>query len=478
MKKLILSLLSFAATILTVVAQTDVYNNGQLYLTNTSDTVFITGSLTNNTTATLTNAGGNIYVLKDINNSEATMVAGAGKLWFTGNSAQTVTGSEPFRTNTWIVDNTAGVLLQNRMGIGNGAGGTLNFVNGIVTSGNQLQDVFFYPNSTYTGYADDKHIIGYCSKSGSTNFTFPIGNGSLKADLDIFNLASATDFQCKYFGLGYGVYTPQSPLVSVFQKEYWTLDRTAGTSPAQITLKWNDARKPLNHTLPADLRVGHFTGGIWINEGGTGSGNTVTGTVSSVAVNSFSPFTFASVGVALPLKISDYSVTVGANCSVNIYWKAEDETALRRYVLQKSSDGQSWEDLAPVYSNNQLNALTEHRYVDNKTSNGSWLYRIKVENIGGDYFYTKAKVVTLTCGNGGIKAFPTLVSTNVYLSIPPGTVLKSILVNNNDGRLIKKINNPGTGAIVINLSGYPAGEYTIVACLPGGNSYFKIVKGN
>jgi hypothetical protein len=477
MKKIFLTLQGSLILVINVFAQTDVYNSGQIYITNSSDTVYITGSLNNTNSAGLNNAGGNIYILRDLNNSEPNMLAGGGKLWFTGTVLQNITGTQPFRTNNWKVNNTAGVNLQNRIGVGNGTGGTLDFINGMVTSGTQLQDVFFYPNSAYTGYADNKHIIGYCSKSGSTNFTYPIGNGTLKADLDIFNLGSVTDFQCKYFGVGYGTYTPQSPLVSVFDQEYWTLDRTAGASSARITLKWNDARKPLNHAIPSDLRAGHYTGTVWINEGGTGTGNTATGTVSSVAVNSFSPFTFASINSVLPLKITAYNVTVN-NCQVNIRWTSEDETDVSKYIIQKSSNGQSWENIASININTTINTVSTHVYTDDKVTDGDWMYRVKVDSKNGDYFYTSIKTARLSCSPGTVSVYPSLVKQNLTISIPANIKVNNIIIYNSYGQLIKTISNPVNHLTTLNLSGYPAGVYNIIVDKPGGIQNFKIIKAN
>jgi hypothetical protein len=459
-------------------AQTDVYNNGQLFLSNSTDTLYITGSLNNNAGATLLNSGGNIYVLGDLVNAQTGMLAGGGKLWFTGTALQNISGTQPFRTDNWIVNNSAGVVLQNRIGVGNGSGGALSFVNGFITSGTQTQDVYFYPGSSYTGFTGNTHIIGYCTKSGSTDFTYPIGNGTLKADLDIINLSATADFQCKYFGSGYGVYIPQTPLISIFEKEYWTLDRNSGIAAAQITLKWNDARRALNHTAPADLRVGHFTGSNWISEGGTGSVNAVEGTVTSVPVSSFSPFTFSSVGVALPVKISSFNASVNSNnCRVTVGWVSEDETEVAKYTLQKSSNGLEWENVTGLAVNTAVNTSVQRTLTDDITVNGNWMYRIKVEHKTGSFFYTTTKMLSLHCSQAGIKVYPTVTNSSFNVSIPMDTPLKEILVLNNRGQVIKKSRHTGQLVTNISLSGFAAGAYTVLIVPSSGKpASFKIIK--
>ena len=461
---------------MSAIAQTDVHNNGQIYILSSTDTVYITGTLNNANTAVLRNTGGNLYVLKNLNNDEANMQPGGGKLWFTGSQLQNITGTQPVRTHNWIVDNVAGVNLQNRIGIGNGTGGTMSFVRGLVSSGTNTQDVYFYPASNYTGFSDAAHIIGYCTKSGTGDFTFPIGNGTLKADLDIANLISPTDFQCKYFGTGYGIYIPLSPLVSVFEKEYWTLDRITGASQANITLKWNDARKPLNHTLPSDLRLGHFTAGNWISEGGTGSGNTNTGTLTSANVNSFSPFTFASVGVALPLKISDYTVISDNSCRVNISWNAFDETSVSLYVIQRTADQTTWEDASSILVNENLATTANHFSLDDKAEPGTWMYRIKIVNKDGSFAYTGMRIVHLHCGSNQVHLYPTITNDLITVTTSNDTRLKSISICNLSGQIITKQHYSGVTKALLRVNQFISGVYSITVVTNDGINTFKIIK--
>ena len=81
--KYFIHLVSFFIWVSTLQAQTDLHNSGGFYLSNSSDTVFISGSLYNKTGASLNNAG-NLIVKKDITNYELSMNAGTGKLWTNG----------------------------------------------------------------------------------------------------------------------------------------------------------------------------------------------------------------------------------------------------------------------------------------------------------------------------------------------------------------------------------------------------------
>jgi hypothetical protein len=473
MKSLVLFLVLFA-WLHTTYGQTNVYNNGQLFITNSSDTVFISGSLFNNSTATLNNAGGNLFVKQDLTNEETVMTAGGGKLWTTGTAVQTFAGSKPFKTHNWIVDNVTNVSLQNRVEVGNGTAGSLSFVNGKITSGDSLQDVFFNAGSSYTGYTNTKHIIGYCSKSGTTNFTFPIGNGSFKADLDITSLASATVFQCKYFAVAYASLAVALPLKSVYDKEYWTLSRTGGASGAYITLKWNDARNPVNHAVPEVMRVGHFTGLKWQSEWGSGSGNTSTGTIISRMVNSFSPFTFASEYTVLPILMSSFEVAAINNCAINIKWSANEEASVKKYYLQKMINN-SWQninDQLPKQSGN----LSAYTFTDTKSNQGGNMYRVATENKSGDITYTGIKNLVLNCNKPKLLVYPTITADNTTIFLPKESGNGRLFVYNSSGQAIIENLMLNTGNQNISLEKLAPGIYNFTIITNNEKSNFKVIK--
>ncbi|MEN9548618.1 MAG: hypothetical protein RIR12_1209 [Bacteroidota bacterium] len=451
-----------AFSFLNVTAQTNLTNTGQLYLTANTDTVFISGSFINSSSASLFNGAGNLYVKQNLTNHEAAMSAAAGKLWLTGTSLQTVAGTEPFRTYSLALDNNAGVQLQNRIGIGDGSGGTLDFINGVITSGTNSQDVYFYSGSNYSGYTDASHVVGYVSKRGATNFTFPIGNGIVKADLDIASLSTTADFQCKYFEAGYGTYPATAPLISVFAKEFWTLDRTTGTASAQVTLKWNDARKFLNHSVPADLRVGHYTGGAWISEGGTGSGNAAIGSVSSGSISNFSPFTFASEGVVLPLKLISFNASPNEACNVNIKWTVQEETDVAAFHIQRSTDGFQWNDVEIIQVRNPTVNEKAYATTDNVADKSiNWRYRLKIVQHNGQSVYSTTNSIKLNCAIAVVKVYPSVTENKVTVeNLNVSNPLKSIKLLSENGQLLSQVFLPAS-INQIDLSTYPSGRYVV-----------------
>ncbi|MES1215496.1 MAG: hypothetical protein ABUT20_08265 [Bacteroidota bacterium] len=109
---LFLAFLSFTSPELQ--AQVNLQNNEILYISTSSDILFIDGSFANSSTATLTN-NGQLYVRYNLNNDESSMPAGSGKLFLNGPSTQTISGSQVFNTYDLQTDNSSGIALNNNL---------------------------------------------------------------------------------------------------------------------------------------------------------------------------------------------------------------------------------------------------------------------------------------------------------------------------------------------------------------------------
>ena len=375
--------------------QAQVYNTGILYIGNGS-TLYSLGDFTNITGASYKNDG-SVYITGNISNDQSSLPAGEGTTYFNGATAQTLGGSASFRSFNVTLNNAAGLTLSNRLAIGDGTGGTLTFTSGLIHAGGTAQDVYFYPGSAYTGFDATHHIIGYTTKSGSTNFTFPIGNGVNKADLDLSSLSASADFQVLYTGSGYGTYNTNLSLApgGVFNKEWWDIHLTSGAATAKVSLKWDDAREVLNHSAPASLVIAHFTGGAWQSEGGPSgdAAGSSTGTVGpGNSISTFSPFTFGSTTTPLPILLNYFTGTE-KDCQAYLEWSTALEQNASGFEIQQSTDGISFTtvDFVRAKGAPSVYQLSVPQYVQQAA------YRIKEEDLDGSSVYSTVIFVRLDC---------------------------------------------------------------------------------
>ncbi len=395
MKRLLLYLMTALSC---TAATAQFYNNGTFFV-GSSGVLFINSSYTNTAAADYQN-NGIVHITGNLVNSQASMPAGTGRTFFDGLGAQTLSGTQPFRNLNINIDNESGLILANRLAIGDTVSGLLTFTRGTITSGTSTEDVYFYPGSAYTGYDSLRGVIGYVTKSGNTAFDFPLITGTHPADLLLTGLTGDADFQVLYTDGGYGLYNTDGSLVpgGVFHHEFWDVSRNAGTADAQVTLKWDDARNPLVHGDPGGLVVAHFTGGSWTDAGGTSTdpANSGVGTVGpSNSLSSFSPFTFGSTGLPLPIILSSFTVT-DESCKAFVTWTTSLEQNAVSFDIQQSADAINFKTVANVPANDAPS--TYHATVVQAVPEA--YYRLRLNNLDGSVVYSNIDELTLSCLTG------------------------------------------------------------------------------
>jgi len=444
-------------------------NNGTLFV-GTGSTLYVNSSFTNTSGGGWQN-NGTAYVSGNLTNNQASAPAGSGTVVFNGTTEQTITGTAPFRSFNVTLNNAAGLILSNRLGIGDGTGGTLTFTAGAITSPVSTQDVYFYPGSGYTGYSATNQVIGFVTKSGSTDFDFPIGDGSHEADIVVSGVSGTADFQALYTGTGFGTNVVTPPLVTngVFQQEWWDLEQVAGASSAQVSLKWNDARKVLNHTSPGSLVVAHFTGGVWTSAGGSSSdlAGSPTGTVGpSNALSSFSPFTFGSTATPLPITLGTFTVE-DENCQAYLSWTTTLELNAASFDIQQSTDATNFNTIATIKADDA--ASNYHTTVAQSTRQA--FYRLRMVDLDGTSTYSGIDGLTLTCLPSAqrLSLYPNPVGAGAniqaHLTSSDARGTGELQVFDGSGRRLYAMVvtvNSGDNLFVLPTTGLPQGVYNVV----------------
>src|SRR5258705_6605523 len=98
-------------------AQDVLQNNGNLQIFSGAS-ICSYGAFTNSLTGALVN-NGNLYVKGNITNNQSAMSAGGGVLYLNGSSAQTVNGTQSFKTYQLNTNNAAGITLNNNLSVAN-----------------------------------------------------------------------------------------------------------------------------------------------------------------------------------------------------------------------------------------------------------------------------------------------------------------------------------------------------------------------
>ncbi|MBS1509875.1 MAG: hypothetical protein JST86_03490, partial [Bacteroidetes bacterium] len=312
------------------------------------------------------------------------MSAGAGTLYLNGSSAQTIGGTQTFKTYNLVTNNGAGFIINNNLSVS----GVHTFTNGMLTTSATLNYLVYEAGSSYTSDNDARHVNGWVKKLGSTDFVFPVGNATYERTIALTNLSASSEFNVRHNN---GV-TPNksnvfSPIVLVDTAEYWTINKISGAS-AKVNMNWDNSKIAVPQVLITGIRAGYYNGSFWTNIGGSATGAVATtGSVISNSVSSFNNnFTIASTSWVLRMDIISFT---GSRTGVynKLNWAIANEQNVLQYELQRSADGVTFSTINTQAAQNN-NSMALYTYDDAVTQAGKWYYRLRCTDILGAVKYS------------------------------------------------------------------------------------------
>lgn len=369
-------------------AQDAVTNTGNLQI-HTGASVTNFGNFSNTSSGVFVN-NGSVYLKGSLTNDQAGMAVGSGTLYLNGTGMQPVNGSQVFKTNDLVTDNSAGITLNNNLSVT----GAHTFTNGLIASSVTPNYMVYEAGSSYSGNNDSRHVTGWVKKIGNTGFTFPVGDATYERVAAISNLSAASEINCHYYTPTQNIFTLTSPVVQVKANEYWQIDKISGGT-AQVTLNWDHAKVPMDNVLLTDILVAHYTGASWTDAGGggTATGNVAaTGSVTSGAVSTFSPFTLGYRTFPVPLKLISFTAERRPGTSY-LNWITVDEQNVDHFDVQRSYDATNYTSIGNVPARNS-GSQEQYNFDDHSFLNGFAWYRIRSVDIDGRFNYTKVAVVS------------------------------------------------------------------------------------
>jgi hypothetical protein len=112
----------------------------------------------------------------------------------------------------------------------------------------------------------------------------------------------------------------------------------------------------------------------------------------------------------LPVDVTAWSAIPLGQRTVQLSWSAADETP-GRYVIQRSSDNSSFQDIASVPAMADGNAA-QYRYPDelppdgDNPANNSWYYRLQIQDAAGQVTYSPIREVKLDGPSTSVQVYP------------------------------------------------------------------------
>ena len=437
-------------------AQAQLYNSGAILKLTNGATVQVNGNFTNTASATFINDG-TLNVTGSITNHQAMGFPNNGTLAMVGTSTQNIQGTATLLAKNVTFNNPAGVKIVKLLS----ADGEVKFQNGIVEANSATEPLTFTSNATLSVSnppSNTSHVNGFVKKEGIGVFEYPVGDGTRHQKVTLSLLSNATGMTVKYFPSDAGTAPLVAPLLFYNGLEYWEITPNT-TATAKVTIFWDDY-KNVGITDISDLKVAHKSGGSWIGETGTASGNVAAGQITTQSISTWSPFALGSTSLSSPLPVRLLSFTASENGAANtINWKTATEINVRHFVVEKSIDGKNWTIVGEKLPNTSKNYR-----LDDNTPFSTTYYRLKNVDNDGREDVSNTVVVNRKTGKFAITSvFPNPTTSDVNLMFET-TENASIIINVQDifGRVIltqKMEANQGFNLVTVNTAEIPAGTY-------------------
>jgi hypothetical protein len=440
-------------TCLTITAGTQIlYNNGAIIEVTTGGVLFINGGFTNNTGSLQNN--GTVTVKGAVVNNQPMLTPYNGVLRFDGTAAQTLDGTAGFFADNVEINNPLGVTLNTSLRVA----GSVSFVNGIITTSSALTPVTFTSTGSYSGATNASHVNGVVIKEGTGAFTYPIGNGTNLQPILVNASANSGGIAVNYLAAnaGTGTFTTGGtdavPLVSYNIQEYWNIV-PVGTATGSVTLYWDGYNDLYSNPL-SQRRVAHKLGASWLNEGGSTTGTTASGSVTSNSISTWTSFSLGSVSVPLPLSWLAVSAGLNNQGYAVVSWKVLED-GVKTYEIQKQIAG-TFVTIGTI--NSKGNGENLYQFTENIALKESSLYRIKQVDENGRTTFSSVMQLHAPGVKGLLTVFPNPVKTTTTISVSSDYLDKRAWLIDANGKVLDNLIIKQT-SFSIDLTRYQTGTY-------------------
>lgn len=449
---------------------------------------------------------------------------GSAVIEFAGTSAQTFTTDVPNYNNAQKVNfqkvrinNANGLTLNGTMFIGRDQGSigsqTLDLTSGTINT-SSANELIILPtvvisntsNSSFVNgparyYENYKPTALGASVQTATAITFPSGKGTTLGRIGVIAIAgldpTPTAGNGEYFDAEYftgtssnslgpastpsGIvsnpngYTP--PMVYASRREYWILSKgsTAATNNAQGKVKLfyeNNLFSDLSNKGSDYLRVAHWTGSSWTDEGNDNSNTTeaagASGSINSaISITTFSPFALGTTNSALnplPMRVVTFNATKKSGHNL-LHFEADCSTDYGVFEIQRSTDGRDFKTVQEFTATKER-CKQPFDIKDESFRKLKNYYRIKMTDANGTVTYSFVALVN----NGGngieiVNLQPTVTANHITLSASSYVKDKmELVITSFDGKVMQRRYiqlAEGTNQLQMDISAFPAGMYQL-----------------
>jgi hypothetical protein len=297
------------------------------------------------------------------------------------------------------------------------------------TSGN-VGVKYYFTNSEYTALASA------LSTHNSSAAGYP-STLSAVGDVDLYKSTSGSAFADPHTVNGLIIANGSTPSATIWNR---TLHGTADHS--------------------AEFEVTSFSGG-----GGGGGGGGGTGAAE------------------LPVEFIHFDAQAAANHTADLHWATASEIDNSHFVIERSYDGEHFEEVARVEGNGNSSEVLHYAYPDMSIAKGTQVafYRLHQFDYNGASEYSDVRKVSFGMNNldkPSIAIYPNPFTSDVYINVSTLSGAKAIIrvANLSGQQLLERSLNTTQSIEKVDLSSLPKGIYFVHVTSVTSTTVVKVIK--
>ena len=354
--------------------------------------------------------------------NNATLVQRNIAVTFNGSAAQNLNASSAQSFYDLVINNSGNEIILN---IPITVSHQMTLTNGFLRSGS-TNLATLGSAASITGGSSSSFVSGplqWTVASSSATKTFTIGKGSSyrPVTLTINQVsASSTLYTAEVFNAAPPSRNLPPTLYNVSSIRYYTItsSNNSNLNSATVLINYSTDDNIINSSA---LRIAKSNGPDWMNIGGTGIGNG-TGSITSGDFYSFSDFVLANTYVVLPLKWISFTAEKRST-GIQLNWQTANEMNVSKYKLERSTDGNSWNEITEINATNRAN--NGYGYLDNNIDIRNF-YRVKAVDADGKISLSKTISVASEKSQTQINVYPNpLLGKTLNCAITDPEILKT-----------------------------------------------------
>jgi endonuclease I len=162
----------------------------------------------------------------------------------------------------------------------------------------------------------------------------------------------------------------------------------------------------------------------------------------------------------LPVTLTNFTATK-YNSAISLKWTTEKETDLKKYDVERSTDGIHFFGIASVTAQN-LNSYAVND--NNLPAEAMVFYRLKMIDVDGKFNYSKTVSIRLASNLSGISIYPNPATNQITIKLQQAlTVNSTFKITDVAGREVidRQMVNAGQSVVLLKINQLPAGRYVV-----------------